>query len=280
MMTRGLYPEQTFCRMSSNTNADGQADLPTEECWDLPADFDLYAKHEIRAVYYPKNRRNTCGHSFSLECIEPDTPLDINNQILSSRQYDSTGHCVWAGAILLIRCIQEIKKFDIGGKRMIEFGCGTGIGGLAMMLFNDMSIIPSHICFTDNDPGALNLCRRNCLLNNVSDALYSILELTWGEDDQIAEMFDVALATDVLYDVDLIKPLFKTVSRCIPSDGVFILSHIPRACYNEGKHGCFLLWLSAAEAIPKFTFIVNYESLKEIHQRRWMILRSTSLTMQ
>ena len=39
----------------------------------------------------------------------------------------------------------------------------------------------------------------------------------------------------VLYDVDLIEPLFTTVSRCIPSKGIFILSHIPRACYNEGN---------------------------------------------
>ena len=43
------------------------------------------------------------------------------------------------------------------------------------------------------------------------------------------------MATDVLYDVDLIKPLFTTVSKCIPSGGIFILSHIPRACYNEGN---------------------------------------------
>ncbi len=158
--------------MSSHANPDEQADQPKEECWDLPADFDLYTKHKIRMVNYPKNRCNTRMHSFRLECIEPDTPLDINNRILSSRQYDATGHCVWDGAILLIRCIQELKIFDIGGKRMIEFGCGTGIGGLAMMLFDDISIIPSSICFTDNDPDALSLCQRNCRLNEVHDAMY------------------------------------------------------------------------------------------------------------
>jgi hypothetical protein len=65
------------------------------------------------------------------------------------------------------------------------------------------------------------------------------MELTWGKDDHITGMFDIALATDVLYDVDLIEPLFKTVSKLIPSDGVFILSHIPRACYNEGMHSLF-----------------------------------------
>ena len=55
------------------------------------------------------------------------------------------------------------------------------------------------------------------------------------QDADQRDVFDIALATDVLYDVDLIEPLFTTVSRCIPSKGIFILSHIPRACYNEGN---------------------------------------------
>merc|ERR1712194_608966 len=40
---------------------------------------------------------------------------------------------------------------------------------------------------------------------------------------------------DVLYDVDLIDPLFTTIASCLTRGGVFVLSHIPRACYNEGN---------------------------------------------
>lgn len=214
-----------------------------EECWDLPADFDLYAKHEVGQVFYPTNKNNGCSdaphHSFRIECIEPDTPLDINNQTQSSNEYDATGHCVWAGAFLLVQCIHELENFDIGNKRMIEFGCGTGIGGLAMILArNTSSAVPSHVCFSDNDPDALKVCKRNCELNDLSETCYTIKELTWGEDaveDATNNTYDVALATDVLYDVDLIEPLFTSISRCIPSNGIFILSHIPRACYNEGN---------------------------------------------
>lgn len=229
--------------MSGNGDDNDQASIDAEEeeeCWDLPADFNLYAKHEVGQVYYPAPNNgyddNVARQSFRIECIEPDTPLDINNKSISSSQYDATGHCVWAGAFLLIQCIHELKKYDIVNKRMIELGCGTGIGGLAMMLVNNTSIAPSNMCFTDNDPDALKVCERNCKLNNLPDASYSIKELTWGEDHSDQKyLFDVALATDVLYDVDLIEPLFTTVSRCIPSEGIFILSHIPRACYNEGN---------------------------------------------
>mmetsp|Transcript_24299 Transcript_24299/g.41591 ORF Transcript_24299/g.41591 Transcript_24299/m.41591 type:complete len:391 (+) Transcript_24299:60-1232(+) len=303
---------------------DPKEEIPTaaeEECWDLPSDFDLYTKHEIKKVYYPTftftsssaatantsattnhqpNESNGCAlrnnndnhdddndttndtphrnqsQSFLIECIEPDTPLDINNTSTSSSQYDATGHCVWAGAFLLVQCIREvhqtlmIENIDIEdgtiGKekkqlRMIEFGCGTGIGGLAMMILananhnnhhckndNDESVIPlSHMCFTDNDPDALKVCQRNCNLNHLPPASYSIRQLTWGNEQDLHDLlsheheehqlFDVALATDVLYDVDLIAPLFTTVAQCLQpsSRGIFILSHIPRACYNEGN---------------------------------------------
>lgn len=224
-------------------NDEQTSEAVEEECWGLGDDFDLYAKHEVGLVYFPSKSKNNATttdagvrNSFLIECIEPDTPLDINNHTQSSRQYDATGHCVWAGAFLLIQCIHDLEKFNVENKRVIEFGCGTGIGGIAMMMVNNPSITPSHLCFTDNDPDALKVCERNCKLNDLPEAKYSIKELTWGERDiEQTDTFDVALATDVLYDVDLIEPLFTTVSNCIPSKGIFILSHIPRACYNEGN---------------------------------------------
>jgi len=302
-------------------------DAAQEECWDLPSDFNLYAKHEVKRVYYPSKKAcnkeddnddgidndnagtnghtNTTSSFFLIECIEPDSPLDINNTTQSdSTQYDATGHCVWAGAFLLIQCIHELleKKYYIkqlfnnnnnnigknkNNKRMIEFGCGTGIGGLAFFMMmhkrdddnddkddtysnsnsnnnsnSENNVVPSSVYFTDNDPDALRVCERNCKLNNLSESSYTIGELTWGEEDADADadadaeyatttdQFDIALATDVLYDVDLIHPLFTSVSKCLvrPSSsssssdgseegggGIFILSHIPRACYNEGN---------------------------------------------
>lgn len=221
-----------------------------EECWGLPDDFNIHATHEIKTVHYPpKHDNDNISHSFQIECIEPDSPLDINNKSQSSSEYDATGHCVWTGAFLLVQCVHELEDWIENNtrdsqfmNRMIEFGTGTGIGGLAMVLSGSKSTTTSslslsYICFTDNDPAALKVCERNCKLNNLCKTEYSIKELTWGDEYDIDkdDAYDIALATDVLYDVDLIKPLFTTVSKCLPSDGIFILSHIPRACYNEGN---------------------------------------------
>lgn len=209
-----------------------------EERWELPSDFSLFAKPMKRKVFYPTRDGTPSTHSFAIECIEPDSPLDIINFEMSTNEYDATGHCVWSGAFLLVNCMRELlNRYSLGNKRMIELGSGTGIGGLAVMLTDvDKEHRPSHVCFTDNDPAVLELCQRNCDLNHLSKESYTIQELTWGEetDDEI-ELFDIALATDVLYDVDLIEPLFTTVARTIPLEGIFILSHIPRACYNEGN---------------------------------------------
>ena len=217
---------------------DGEDNIE-EECWGLGDNFNMYARHEVKTIHY---NNNTTDRSILIECIEPDSPLDINNKSHSQSQYDATGHCLWTGAFLLLLCIDEVlERIDIKGKRLIEFGCGTGVGGLAIL--NALpTTTPAYVRFTDNDPAALEVCERNCRLNNLHETRYSIQELTWGEkdggtgqtkDDDVT--FDFALATDVFYNVDLICPLFTTVSHSLQSGGLFILSHIPRACYNEGN---------------------------------------------
>ena len=66
--------------------------------------------------------------------------------------------------------------------------------------------------------------------------MYTIEELTWGQDTVVDDrLFDIALATDVLYDVDMIEPLFTSVANYVPVNAKFILSHIPRACYNDNN---------------------------------------------
>lgn len=233
--------------MSSNkVQVQEDTDEVKEESWNLPSDFDLFAKHQVRSIYYPLDRNDEESSELSLfqiECIEPDSPLDIlNDRSSKDQKCDSTGHCVWAGAFLLISCLQELFMND--GvvqlrENIIEFGCGTGIGGLAILMMPSSlsSCSDMHICFTDNDLDALKVCQRNCDLNKLSPNSYSIHELTWGRYyDNLARKavgFDIALATDVLYDIDLIHPLLISVTKSLKQGGVFILSHIPRVCYHD-----------------------------------------------
>ena len=240
----------------------------SEEVWDLPSSFDLYSTPEVHTISICTTTTDdsTIKHNdyyscaIDIECIEPTTPLDISNTFLSSKEYDGSGHCVWTGAFLLIQCMDEIlnrilpqndhSSYQNKKLNMIELGCGTGIGGLALMIaVKTKAHLPMHVCFTDADPAVLNLCQRNCQLNKLSKNMYSIQELTWGQEylmevsstastkSNTNDSFDIVLATDVLYDIDMLHPLLTTATQLLSNNphGIFILSHIPRACYNDNN---------------------------------------------
>ena len=180
-----------MANMMENTN-------DQEEKWELPDDFNLFASHEIRKVVYPKDVYESAEeHFFKIECIEPDSPLDILNKDTSALDYDATGHCVWVGAFLLICSIKKLydKNYEFENKTLIEFGAGTGIAGLSIFLAKQK---PSEICFTDYDPAALSLCERSCRLNDLKEDSYSTRQITWGEEiESGSRTYDIALATDV-----------------------------------------------------------------------------------
>lgn len=125
---------------------------------------------------------------------------------------------------------------------------------------------PNSIIFTDSDPSVLELCRKN-INNNVHEKIksnYFVSQLTWGQnndslnkdsnvtkssgDEEIniqsqlikaiePHSIDCVIATDVIYDISAIIPLFQTAASVIKQKGYFILSHIPRASINCTKKG-------------------------------------------
>jgi len=208
---------------------------PVEDDWGLSMDFHLFAQHQAHPVYY----HDDCNSSFQVLCVEALTPVDMVN--LGSGIHDATGHCVWTGAFLLVACWSELQPLYFADKRVVELGCGTGIGGLSLLMNHSDSSTKhaSFVAFTDSDPEALALCQRNCDLNKLPNGKYCVLPLTWGEEPLPAAMntklpFDTVLATDVLYDIGLLPPLFQTAASCLSDNqGIFVLAHVPRACYNS-----------------------------------------------
>ena len=201
--------------------------VPEEDDWKLPLDFHLFAQHERHSVYVSSTE------SFEIECVEALTPLDMMS--LSSGVHDATGFCVWTGAFLFIAAIDELRRY-FSGKRVIELGCGTGIAGLGLLRSRSA---PSYLCLTDADPNALRLCEKNCGLNvrgDSSGAACSIETLTWGTPLPLsikAGSFDTVFAADILYDIGMLRAVLKTTKGCLRNGGCFVLSHVPRACFNS-----------------------------------------------
>jgi ribosomal protein L11 methylase PrmA len=196
--------------------------------WQLDMNFHVFSKHTLQTI----SAHDTLVH---LECVEQLTPVDMMN--LANGEHDATGHCVWMGAFLLLDALGVLLEDCFTGKRILELGCGTGIGGLGLMCAHDKERRPSSVLLTDADPDALQVCQRNCQQHNqLLENTYRIQELTWGEPlspETLNASFDTTLATDVLYDIALLRPLFQTAHSALKASGLFVLSHVPRACYSS-----------------------------------------------
>lgn len=221
--------------------------------WKLDLNFHLYAHHELRAIYSRNLRSNIDNHHNALggpeqsssmmwvECVESQTPLDMVN--FGHGIHDATGNCVWSGAFLFIEALHLLEDY-FRGRSVIELGSGTGVGGISLLCSSPL-YHASHVTLTDADPNALEVCRRNCQHNHLSESSYSVHELIWGTPVPEAiwtargrykpdDYFDTVFATDVLYDIGSLPALFQTAVECLgPSGGSFLLSHVPRACYSS-----------------------------------------------
>lgn len=190
------------------------------------------------------------GASFQLECVSSLTPLDMVHLSLGS--HDATGSSVWMGAYYLMEALAANAttttnrdendtnlslRACFSSKRVLELGCGTGVGGLSLLLSPESwQARPSHVCFTDNDGPVLDLCRRNCAQNECDQCSFALLN--WGDStttttSQALLLFDTVLATDVLYDLACLKPLLSTSVQSLHPSGLFVLAHVPRSCLPE-----------------------------------------------
>ena len=158
----------------------------------------------------------------------------------------------------------QMRKETFSQKRVLELGCGTGILGLAIIVnarsikstfesteincnFSPDIASPIKMILTDADPDALELCKLNCEINNLdlNNESICIRPLAWGtecwdtpktEKDGIKDekkvllkgSFDTVIAADVVYELEALPPLMKSVSEALSSNGNFLLSHVPR----------------------------------------------------
>lgn len=183
----------------------------------------------------------------SVPCL---TPLDMVG--LSHGCYDATGNRIWTGAIFFVeafgRCydtedysilnsrILNLRKTLFQNKLLVELGCGTGLSSISLLKQPiSTSLLPRFVLFTDGDESSLDLCKRNCDLNfgkntTLNCNSYGFSVLKWGSKvcASLEEAYDTVIATDVLYDLGALDPLFRSAYELLKPGSYFILSHIPR----------------------------------------------------
>lgn len=106
----------------------------------------------------------------------------------------------WASGLALARFLAEQPHW-VAGKRVLDFGAGSGIAGIAAMKAGAFEVVAC-----DLDPLAIEACRANAELNGVT------LEYSgdfFAEEDR----FDLILVADVLYDRANLPLLDQFLSR-------------------------------------------------------------------
>src|SRR5690606_4094907 len=114
-------------------------------------------------------------------------------------------------------CLEWIDSMDCQGLQVMDFGCGSGVLGMAAALKGAASV-----CCVDNDPQALLATADNASRNGVSDRVHCYLPEDWA-----ASQYDVRY--DVILANILAGPLMQLapqLSACLGSSAHIVLSGI------------------------------------------------------
>lgn len=129
--------------------------------------------------------------------MDREFSLDETRRILEEPPY----WCFcWASGLVLAHWLAEKPEW-VRGKRVLDFGAGSGIAAIAAAKAGAVEVVAC-----DLDPLALDACRANAELNGV--------ELSYSADFfQEGDRFDLIIVADVLYDRANLPLLDEFLSR-------------------------------------------------------------------
>jgi ribosomal protein L11 methyltransferase len=93
----------------------------------------------------------------------PPTPGPVNVVLDPGRAFGTGTHATTA------LCLEWLASANVGGTDMIDYGCGSGILGIAAVKLG-----ARHVFAVDTDPIALDVTQENALRNGVEDALTAV----------------------------------------------------------------------------------------------------------
>jgi len=117
-------------------------------------------------------------------------------------------------------CLEWLDAQDLAGRRVIDFGCGSGVLAIAALKLG-----AAHVAGIDNDPQAITASRDNAERNGVAADLD--LYLPEAFDDRPAEVFVANILAGPLAEL---APRF---AACVVPGGVLALSGILRGQHED-----------------------------------------------
>lgn len=132
---------------------------------------------------------------------------------------------VWPAGLALA---DEMSRFAIAGKRILELGCGLGVCSLVLQRRG------ADITATDRHPLAEEFLRTNAALNDLEPIKFS--RASWTSTDSDLGRFDLIIGSDLLYERGHAAELAAFVGRHATAAGEVIVADPGRShCGRFGR---------------------------------------------
>ena len=163
-----------------------------------------------------------------------------------------SGHYLWPAAPALA---EYLLQSSLQPAAVLELGAGCALASItALQVFPTIQ----YLVATDHDPGTVERAEGNhdATLEYLGDERFAerllvvpvrFDSLSWGDEagasgllldlqtHQPNKKFDLVLGSDLIYDKDVVEPLFTTVSLVMEKGGSFILSQ--SFVYDDATEG-------------------------------------------
>jgi 2-polyprenyl-3-methyl-5-hydroxy-6-metoxy-1,4-benzoquinol methylase len=113
------------------------------------------------------------------------------------------------------------KITNLGGKSVIELGCGLGLPGICAGLMS------CPVTFSDSVQECLDVVRKNAILNGLQMSNCNFIQIDW-ETGYFGEIFDIIIGSEILYDYFSHGELLTLLCRMLSPGGMIVLAERKR----------------------------------------------------
>jgi predicted nicotinamide N-methyase len=159
-------------------------------------------------------------HGRELRVLRPrDAEALLDEEAFEHEEFLPYWAELWPSALALARAI---GARSLGGRRVVELGCGLGLPSIAAALQG------ARVLATDWSPEAVAVTAGNAERNG---ARVDTLVCSWAQPQPIVERgpWDVVLASDVLYEARDVQPLLDALGPLLGERGVAWIADPGRA---------------------------------------------------
>jgi predicted nicotinamide N-methyase len=142
-----------------------------------------------------------------LELVRPADPEALlSEEAFEREEFLPYWAELWPSALELARALADR---DLGGARVVELGCGLAVPSIVAALGG------AQVLATDWSPEALEFAQENAARNGVE---LELLHCSSSDPGPVLERapFDLAVASDVLYERRDVEPLLHLLPRLAP----------------------------------------------------------------